>query len=113
MKEVWFFFSYGGYPVWYRVADNEPRDNGLPPEFENDQDLIEPMKELDKIYRSLFINNSYEFTYVGFQDEKSWSEFITKVNKFIELLRERVEPEYKLILDQWTRNNLRQNWKED
>lgn len=113
MKKVWFFFSYGGDPVWYQDEMMDTRDNGLPPGVRNDKELVERMNELDKEYRNLFINNSYEFTYMGFKDEDSWRKFINKVNVFIKLLKNRVEPEYEVHLEQWTRNQLSKTWLTD
>lgn len=110
MKKVWFFFDYGSDPVWYQDEHLVTRTNGMPPELENDKKLIKFMDELYEEYSLLFINNSYEFTYVGFKDEKSWKKFIKKVNKFIKLLKKSVEPEYELHLEQWERSKLSKNW---
>jgi len=110
MKKVWFFFDYGGEPVWYQTEMMISRVTGLPPEVEGNKELFEQMMELKKEYKSLFINNSYEFTYVGFKDEESWRKFINKVNDFIKLLKSCVEPEYEVHLEQWERSRLSKTW---
>ena len=101
MKKVWFFFDYGCDPVWYQDEHLITRTNGVPPELENDKKFIKFMDELYEEYSLLFINNSYEFTFVGFKDEKTRIKFIKKCKKFIKLLRKRLEPEYEVIEKDW------------
>ena len=110
MKKVWFFFDYGTWPVWYQDENMDVRNSDLPPEVRNNADLEKLMREIEDEYENLFINNSYEFTYVGFKDEKSWKKFIKKVNKFIKLLKKNVEPEYEVHLEQWERSQLSKTW---
>lgn len=101
MKTITFFFDYTEDPVWYREDETEIKDNGLPPICEDNEELKSMMDELVEEYAGLFINNTHEFRYVGFEDEESKIKFCEKVNKFIALLREQVEPEYTYIKTNW------------
>lgn len=75
MKKVWFFFDYGSWPVWYQDEDMDCRSPELPPCIANNKELDTMMQEIENEYEGLFINNSYEFTFVGFGDEESWNKF--------------------------------------
>ena len=106
-------FSYGGDPIWYQDETMDTRDTRLPLELRDDREVMGRINELDKEYIALFINNSYEFEYVGFKDEESWKKFINKVNAFITLLKSCLEPEYEVHLEQWTRSQLSKTWLND
>ena len=101
MKTIDFFFDYGAWPVWYRDEDMDCRLPGLPPCVEDNEELDKMMKEIEAEYEGLFINNSYEFTFVGFKDEESYQKFVDKVNCFIEKLKKAVEPEYVVNTSHW------------
>lgn len=107
MKKVWFFFDYGTWPVWYQDENMDYRESGLPLCVADNQELDTLMREIENEYEGLFIDNSYEFTFVGFKDEESWLKFKTKVDGFIELLKKAVEPEYEVDISHWNRDCIR------
>ena len=101
MKTITFFFDYTIDPVWYKEEWMGTPTPGLPPICEGNEELKSMMDELVEEYVGLFIANTHEFRYVGFEDEESKIKFCEKVNKFIALLREQVEPEYTYIKTNW------------
>ena len=100
MTQITLNLSYKCEPVW--VKDEEPGIYvGLPNEYMNNKELVNLMNEVSDEYDRLFIDDSYEFTFVGFKDEESWNKFKDKVNRFLQLLKETVEPEYEVCTESW------------
>ena len=101
MRKVSILFDYGTWPVWYQDEDMECRVPDLPPCVEDNEELNRLMREIKDEYEGLFINNSYEFTFVGFKNEESYLRFRNKVNEFVKKLKKAVEPQYVVDTSSW------------
>lgn len=104
MGKIRFYFDWKEDPVWHQDEWMDVERNGLPPICRDDEKLNKLMEEIVDEYASLFIDNSYEFTFVGFRDEERWLKFKNKVDGFIELLKKAVEPEYEVDTGLWDRD---------
>ena len=94
MKKIKLFNDYGAYPIWIYDENNILIINDLPNELSNNNKAIELRDFLTNEYEKLFINNSYEFSFIGFKTTESKNEFINCANKFYELLKKEVGHKY-------------------
>lgn len=86
MITIKFLLEYGTYPIWLSYDDGA-ENSILPPEWEKDEKLKSNLKELQKLYNSFFINDSFEFSYKGPNNEKEKAEFnslLIGIRKYIQ-----------------------------
>ncbi len=100
MEKIRFSFEWKQDPALVEY-DNGTLSQEFPKKYRKNEKLVKLMNEISQEYDNLFIDNSYEFTFVGFKDEESWLKFKTKVDGFIELLKKEVEPEYEVDTSDW------------
>ncbi len=78
--------EYHCYPVWLYNANGILIANDLPNELKRDKELDEIFIKIQTIYDNLFIDNSYEFKYIGFSDNELKKQFSKDIDNAIETL---------------------------
>lgn len=94
MKKISLFNDYGAYPIWVYDDNGMLIINDLPVELINNSKAILLRDYLTEKYKKLFVNNSYEFSFVGFKDEKEKCDFVNKANDFYKLVNDEVGNKY-------------------
>lgn len=89
--------EYGQEPLWWYDDNGGVIDVGLIPEWEGDKGLADLMYQLSDEYDALFVNNSQEFSYIGFKDEQHQHSFFALADLFATKVFEKNSGEYKLI----------------
>ena len=91
LTKIRLLLEYGCYPVWLYDENGDVIDTLLPEELRDDTELDSKFDDLQARYDALFIDNSHEFSFVGFKSESDrkmfcsdWntavSDFISKLN---------------------------------
>lgn len=79
--------EYGCFPVWIYNDNGELILNDLPWELSADQEIDEAFIEIQNIYDSLFIHDSAEAEYIGFQSESEKLDFLQIIDNAINLIK--------------------------
>lgn len=77
IKKIRVMLDYGCYPVWLYDEDDDLIDTLLPEEIRSNTELDSKFDDLQARYESLFINNSKEFSFVGFKSEDEKNKFLS------------------------------------
>ena len=86
--------EYGCFPVWIYSENNNLIENDLPPYLIGDDEIDPIFVHIQKIYDSLYINDSKEFIYIGFKDEEMKVTFGKELSNAIEVLKRKLNKEY-------------------
>lgn len=76
IKKIRVVLDYGCYPVWLYDEDGDLIDTLLPEEIRSNVKLDSKFDDLQSRYEALFINNSKEFSFVGFKNEYEKQKFL-------------------------------------
>ena len=76
IKKIRVVLDYGCYPVWLYDEDGDLIDTLLPEEIRSNVELDSKFDDLQSRYEALFINNSKEFSFVGFKNEYEKQKFL-------------------------------------
>lgn len=90
------FFEYKCYPIWVYDSKGDMIGNALPQEIAIEKELDDEFMRLQQIYEQLFTDNSVEFKYNGFSNEKERLSYIEDINQAIEILKSKLGAQYKL-----------------
>ncbi len=93
--KVKIYLDYQCYPIWIYDEKGSLIDNDLPKEIIDDKQLGDEFMRLQQMYDSLFIDNSIEFKYNGFSNEKDKEKYIEEMNIAISKLKSKVGEIYK------------------
>lgn len=92
--------EYGCSPIWV-YNNNSLIGVGLPEDLSDDK-LSTLLNSISIKYDKLFINNSLEFTYKGFQNKTDEQLFEKNLRKAISLLKEKSKNRYLIEIDNST-----------
>ena len=96
IKKIRVMLDYGCYPVWLYDEDNDLIDTLLPEEIRSNIQLDAKFDDLQARYEALFINNSKEFSFVGFKTEEEKSKFLSDWNSAVQELRVATNGKYEI-----------------
>ena len=91
--------DYGAYPVFLYDDEGCVIDTALPPEWQDDEELADAFDAVDELYRSLFIDNKREFSYIGPPNEETRQPFVSLVERAVALLEEKNVGKYLIRND--------------
>ena len=86
--------DYQCYPIWIYDENGDFIDNDLIEEIKSETRLIQMLDELQNKFESLYINNTTEFKYIGFNSEVDKKNFQEKVNEVYNFLCELLGEKY-------------------
>lgn len=90
------FFDYKSFPLWLYDENGVIFRNGLPEEWENDENLKNGLKFISSLYDRLFIDNEFEFRFEGFKSPEERKNFFDSVNSAVQLLEKRNNGKYPI-----------------
>ncbi len=93
------YLEYKCYRVWIYNSHGELIDNDLPISMQKYKKIDNFFWEIQNIYDSLFIDDGYEFKYVGFSTDEQKKLFFKKTYNAVEQLRKKLENDVKLEID--------------
>ena len=96
IKKIRVMLEYGSYPVWLYDKDDILVDTLLPEEIRSNIELDSKFDDLQARYEVLFINDSREFSFIGFQSEDEKSKFLCDWKSAIEDLRIATNGRYEI-----------------
>lgn len=99
MRKLRYFFEYGSYPVWTYNEDGMLVDNDLPDELRGCRELDDMLMKCAERYDALFINNSAQFHYRGFQTAEEEQEFDAAALTALEMLKKCAGNKYEIVND--------------
>ena len=97
MKTIKLFNDYGTYPIWIFNENGELLDNDLPADLIDLEEILSLRDLITDQYMKLFINNEYEFKYIGFKSQDDKNKFVNLSCKFEDYLKEKVGEKYIII----------------
>ncbi len=96
IKKIRIMLDYGCYPVWLYDEDNDLIDTLLPEEVRSNTELDSKFDDLQARYEALFVNNSKEFSFVGFKSEDEKKKFLSDWKSAIQDLRLATKGRYEI-----------------
>lgn len=84
LKRIRLLLEYGCYPVWLYDENGNIIDTLLPEELRDDTELDSKFDDLQARYNALFIDNSHEFSFVGFESESDREKFFSDWNAAVD-----------------------------
>lgn len=94
MRKIKVYLDYHCYPIWVYNDNGELIDNNLPEELINDNEVDEAFTKIQDTYDSLFIDNSTEFEYKGFNTEDEKKEFLKMIESAINIIKAKLGETY-------------------
>ena len=91
--------DYGAYPVFLNNNEDGVIDTDLPPEWQDDEELVAAFDAVNDLYISFFINNKHEFSYICPPDEETKQRFISLVDHAVSLLEAKNAGKYEIRND--------------
>ncbi|MBQ3424531.1 MAG: hypothetical protein IJH38_04955 [Clostridia bacterium] len=92
LKKIRVLLDYGAYPVWLYDENGDLIDTLLPLELRSDRNLDNRFDDLQQRYEALFINNTHEFTYIGFKSTEECQSYVNDWRAAVAELRAKVAP---------------------
>ncbi|MET3195249.1 hypothetical protein [Gottfriedia sp. OAE603] len=80
--------------MWVYDENGELLDNDLVEELRSEKEIDEMLLEIQRVYDSLFIDDSTTFEYKGFADDSLKTSYIEKIENLLILLKEKLEERY-------------------
>ena len=99
MKKIRILLDYGTNPFWLCNEDGIIESHDLPPELSGNQELIYLLDYIDVTYRRFFIDNAYEFTFIGPCTPQEADRFRASCQKAYEIIRRTVGSQYEVTLE--------------
>ena len=99
VKRIRLLLDYGCYPVWLYDENNDVIDTLLPEELRSDVELDKKFDDLQARYEALFINDTHEFSYVGFKTEEDRDIFFRDWELVTAELKEKLQGKYPISDD--------------
>lgn len=97
IKKIRVMLDYGCYPVWLYDEEDDLIDTLLPEEIRSNSKLDSKFDDLQARYEALFVNNSKEFSFQGFQTETDKEQFLSDWKKTVEELVVALNGKYEII----------------
>ena len=95
MLKIKIYLDYHCYPVWVYNEKGELIDNNLPEELVNDKEIDEAFVKIQNVYDGLFIDNSTEFSYIGFSNEYKKEEYLKMIGRAVNLIKSKLCESYE------------------
>jgi hypothetical protein len=99
IKKIRLMLEYHCYPVWLYDENDDVIDTLLPDELRSDFELDAKFDDLQERYDALFINNSHEFSYVGFKNDDERNKYMEDWKTAINELKTKINGKYSIIVD--------------
>ncbi|MEI8216008.1 MAG: hypothetical protein WCF96_02810 [Eubacteriales bacterium] len=90
MNRMTIDFEYGCFPIWIYDDDGKLLINDLPWELSGEKDIDDSFIEIQNIYDSLFIVDSIEVKYIGFDNESEKANFLRLIDNAINLIKMKI-----------------------
>ncbi len=99
MKKIRILLDYGTYPFWLCNEDGIHETHTLPPELAGHRELNDLLDYVDTTYHRFFINNAYEFTFIGPCSPQEADRFRSSYQKAYEIIRRIAGSRYEVTLE--------------
>jgi hypothetical protein len=99
IKKIRLILEYHCYPVWLYDENDDVIDTLLPDELRSDFELDAKFDDLQKRYDALFIDNSHEFSYVGFKNDDERNKYMEDWKTAVNELKTKINGKYSIIVD--------------
>ncbi len=99
IKKIRLMLEYHCYPVWLYDENDDVIDTLLPDELRSDFELDAKFDDLQERYDALFIDNSHEFSYVGFKNDDERNKYMEDWKTAINELKTKINGKYSIIVD--------------
>lgn len=96
MKKLKIALEYKAFPIWVYDENGIFLDNDSPELLLKDKKLDDKLVNLQATYDALFIENSIEFGYKGFQSQDEKSKFEEDIREIIEIIAKDVKGKYEV-----------------
>ncbi len=80
VKKIRLLLEYRCFPVWLYDENGDIIDTMLPKELRSDTELNSKFDDIQTRYDALFIDNTYEFSFVGFKSVEERERFCSDWN---------------------------------
>ena len=94
MQKIRIYLDYRCFPVWVYDDNGELLDNDLPKELSGNVEVENAFVEIQSIYDSLFLDDSTEFRYIGFNNKLDKEKFIKKIDNAVNLILSKLGESY-------------------
>lgn len=99
IKKIRLILEYHCYPVWLYDENDDVIDTLLPEELRSDFELDAKFDDLQERYDALFIDNSHEFSYVGFKNDDERNKYMEDWKTAVNELKTKINGKYSIIVD--------------
>lgn len=96
IKKIRVMLEYGCYPVWLYDEEDDLIDTLLPEEIRSNKELDCKFDDLQARYEALFINNSKEFSFVGFKTQEERDKFLVDWDAAVNELKVATKNRYEI-----------------
>lgn len=96
MKKIKVQLEYQCFPIWLYDENENLIDNDFPDQLADDPDIDLIFVHLQKQFDSLYLDDSYEFRYIGFTNETVKQRFAAEFSRAVQSLREKAEGLYQI-----------------
>ena len=90
MNKMLIKLEYGCFPIWIYDDKGKLLINDLPWELSGEKDIDDSFMEIQNIYDSLFIVDSIEIKYIGFNSELEKNNFLDLIENSINLIKMKI-----------------------
>lgn len=97
MNTIKIILDYGCFPIWVYDENGIYIDNKIPDDMPNRKSVEAAFIQIQWDYEMLFINNKFEFTYIGFTNNEKKAEFTKHFNTAVELLNKSADDKYNIV----------------
>ena len=97
IKKIRLLLEYNTYCVWLYDENDEIIDNDNPPEWNDDQELINAFMTVSDIYDTFFINNEKKFRYIGCKSTDTLCNLENAITRAVEMITIKNNGKYELI----------------
>jgi hypothetical protein len=99
IKKIRLMLEYHCYPVWLYDENDDVIDTLLPEELRSDFELDAKFDDLQARYDALFIDNSHEFSYVGFKNDDERNKYMEDWKTTVNELKAKTNGKYSIVDD--------------
>ena len=99
IKKIRLMLEYNTYSIWLYDEDDDIIDNDNPPEWDDDKELTDAFMAVSDLYDTFFIDNKYEFRYIGCNDPAVLQKLSEAVTRAVQILIEKNNGKYEIVND--------------
>lgn len=96
MKRIKLALEYKCYPIWIYDEYDQLIDNNIVDELVGESYIVDKLDEIQAIYNHLFVDDTIEFKFKGFDSLKDKEYFLALIHEVVPAIEQKLSGRYEV-----------------